>query len=316
VSASAGGGGGVTGNRNDALGFAPPDDVPIAYMQRTRDYYLALGYGNPYRWAHYADAPFAPLAKPLAQSSLALIVTAAPVPPGANVPRAGAYSAELKFYEPWSAASDGEFDLRINHVAIDFEHADQTDQASFFPLAALKDAARAGRIGRVAPRVHGAPTNRSHRTTIGNDAPEIVRRCVEDGADAAILVPNCPVCHQTLALTSRALEEAGIATVVMGAAKDIVEHAGVARFLFSDFPLGNAAGKPHDPESQAQTLALALDLLERAPAARTTVQSPQLWSGDPGWKLDYSNAARLTPDEIAARRAEFDRIRDEAKKIR
>ena len=45
----------------------PDDDTPIAYMQRTRDWYLALGYGNPYRWAHHADVPFQPLAKPLAQ---------------------------------------------------------------------------------------------------------------------------------------------------------------------------------------------------------------------------------------------------------
>jgi hypothetical protein len=285
-------------------------------MRRTRDYYLALGYLEPYEWAHYATAPFVPLRKPLAQSSVALIVTAAPVPPGANVPRSGPYSADLKFYEPWSALSEGAFDLRINHVAIDFDHADQTDQASFFPLDALKAAARAGRIGRVAPRVHGAPTNRSHRTTIGRDAPELVQRCIEDSADVAILVPNCPICHQTLALTSRALEAAGIATVVMGAAKDIVEQVGVARFLFSDFPLGNAAGKPHDPDSQAATLALALDLLERAPAARTTLQSPQRWSEDAGWKLDYANAERLSPDEIARRRVEFKRVGEKAKKIK
>ncbi|MEX2200668.1 MAG: hypothetical protein WD711_04675 [Dongiaceae bacterium] len=298
-----------------ARSFAAAHDVPISYMARTRDYYLALGYPKPYEWAHYAAAPFAPLRKPLAQSSVALITTAAPVPPGSNAPRSGPYAADLKFYEPWSAPSDGTFDLRIHHVAIDFDHADQTDQHAFFPLDALKDAARAGRIGRVAPRVYGAPTNRSHRTTIGRDAPDLVQRCIDDGADAAILVPNCPVCHQTLALTARALEQAGIASVVMGAAKDIVEQVGVPRFLFSDFPLGNAAGKPHDPESQAATLALAFDLLEAAPAARTTVQSPQRWSGDPGWKLDYANAERLSPDEIAQRRLAFDRVGAEAKKI-
>jgi hypothetical protein len=307
----------MTGDRSARVSpaFAAPHDVPIPYIRRTRDYYLALGYPTPYEWAHYADAPFAPLRKPLAACTIALITTAAPVPPGANVSREGVYSADLKFYEPWSAPSDGAFDLRINHVAIDFDHADQSDPASFFPLAVLMDAARAGRIGRVAPRVHGAPTNRSHRATIGKDAPELVRHCIEDKADAAILVPNCPVCHQTLALTARALEAAGIATVVMGAAKDIVEQVGVARFLFSDFPLGNAAGKPHDPDSQAATLALALDLLEAAPAARTTVQSPQRWSDDPGWKLDYANAERLSPDEIAARRIAFDRVGAEAKKI-
>lgn len=31
-----------------------------------------------------------------------------------------------------------------------------------------------------------------------------------------------------------------------GCAKDIVEHAAVSRFLFSDFLLGNSAGKPQD----------------------------------------------------------------------
>src|SRR2546428_6311670 len=50
---------------------------------------------------------------------------------------------------------------------------------------------------------------------------------------------------------------------IMGCAKDIVEHCGVPRFLFSDFPLGNSAGRPFDVESQAQTLALALRVLDR-----------------------------------------------------
>ena len=60
--------------------FSPEDDVPVRYMQRTRDWYLALGYDNPYLWAHYLDVPFQPLAKPLAQTTVALITTAAPRP--------------------------------------------------------------------------------------------------------------------------------------------------------------------------------------------------------------------------------------------
>ena len=77
------------------------------------------------------------------------------------------------------------------------------------------------------------------------------------------------------------LEQNGIATVVMGCAKDIVEYVGVPRFLFSDFPLGNAAGRPRDPHRRTFTLDLALDLLESAPAPRTTVQSPLHWSESP-----------------------------------
>ena len=117
------------------------------------------------------------------------------------------------------------------------------------------------------------------------------------------------MCHQTVGLVARHLEANGLPTAIMGAAKDIVEHCGVPRFLFSDFPLGNSAGKPFDVESQAATLELALRLLESAPAPRTTVQSPQRWSDDPAWKLDYSNVDRMTPEELAEKRREFDEVK-------
>jgi len=97
-----------------------------------------------------------------------------------------------------------------------------------------------------------------------------------------------------VSLAARHLEANGIPTVIMGCAKDIVEYAGVARFLFSDFPLGNPAGRPNDPASQAFTLELALRVLETAPGPRTTVQSPLRWSDNPDWKLDYSNVVRLS----------------------
>ena len=53
-----------------------------------------------------------------------------------------------------------------------------------------RTSAAAGRIGSLGPRLHGAPTNRSHRVTLETDLPEILRRCREDGADAAVLVPS------------------------------------------------------------------------------------------------------------------------------
>jgi D-proline reductase (dithiol) PrdB len=110
-------------------------------------------------------------------------------------------------------------------------------------------------------------------------------------------------------LVARHLEANGIPTVIMGAARDIVEHCGVPRFLFSDFPLGNSAGKPFDVESQAATLELALRVLELAPGPRTTVQSPQRWSEDAAWKTDYNNLDKLTPEEIAEKRKEFDAVK-------
>ena len=119
-----------------------------------------------------------------------------------------------------------------------------------------------------------------------------------------------------MSLAARHLEASGIPTVIMGCAKDIVEHCGVPRFLWSDFPLGNPAGKPFDVDSQARTLELALRLLESAPASRTTVQSPLRWREDASWKRDYLDLSTLTPEKIAERRKEFDEVKAVAKSKR
>jgi D-proline reductase (dithiol) PrdB len=302
---------------DEQLGFAPDDDAPIPYMSRTRDYYAAIGYTTPYRWAHYTDAPFQPLRKPLGQSRVAIITTAAPFDPGKGDQGPGAkYNGGAKFYSVYDGDISKPHDLRISHIAYDRVHTSAEDSGTWFPLPQLQRLASEGRIGEVAPRFFGAPTNRSHRVTIEIDAPEILARCRADQVDAAVLVPNCPVCHQTVSLVARHLEASGISTVVMGCAKDIVEHAAVPRFLFSDFPLGNSAGKPHDPASHAFTLELALRLLESAPGPQTTVQSPLRWSSDASWKRDYSNAAALSAEELTRRRREFDAQKEIAKGIR
>ena len=307
----------MTAAMDDQLGFAPDDDVPIPYMARTREYYQAIGYTTPYRWAHHVDAPFQPLQQPLARSRVAIVTTAAPFDPAKGDQGPGAeYNGSAKFYSVYDGDSFGAHDLRISHIAYDRVHTSAEDSGSWFPLPQLRRLAGDGRIGEVAPRFFGAPTNRSQRVTVETDAPEILARCRADQVDAAVLVPNCPVCHQTIALVARHLEAGGIATVVMGCAKDIVEHAGVPRFLFSDFPLGNSAGKPHDPASQAMTLELALRVLETAPAPRTTVQSPQRWSTEASWKRDYNNVAHLGDEELARRRREFDAQKEIARGLR
>jgi glycine/betaine/sarcosine/D-proline reductase family selenoprotein B len=296
------------------LGFAPDYDSPIPYMRRTRDYYTAIGYTTPYRWAHYLTAPFTPLAKPLNQSRVAIITTAAPYQPDKGDQGPGApYNGSAKFYTVYSGDTAHDHDLRISHIGYDRTHTAATDSGTWFPLPALRAAAGAGRIGAVAARFHGAPTNRSQRVTVETDAPEILARVREDEADVAVIVPNCPVCHQTSTLVARYLEANGIPSVVMGCAKDIVEHAGAPRFLFSDFPLGNSAGKPHDGASQGRTLELALRLLESAAGPQTTMQSPLRWTEDGKWKLDYLNLEQIGEVELRRRREEFDRQKELAR---
>jgi len=303
--------------KTSELEFAPEKDQPVRYMERTRSYYLGLGYENPYIWAHYSDVPFTPLRRPLSQSVLGLITTAVPYDSDKGDQGPGAsYNATAKFYQPYQYSIDGNSDLRIAHVGIDRKNANMEDSNCWFPLGAAKRAVAVGRVKMLAPNFYGLPTNRSQRHTLEMDAPRILEMLREDGVETAVLIPNCPICHQSQSLLARHLESAGISTVVMGAAKDIVEYCGVPRFLFSDFPLGNAAAKPQDVSSQDFNFDLALRLLESAPAPRTTIQSPLIWSDDPSWKLDYSNLESLSSQEIARLRAEAEQVRITARELR
>ena len=87
-----------------------------------------------------------------------------------------------------------------------------------------------------------------------------------------------------MSLVARHLEANGIPTVVIGVAKDIVEHCAVPRMLFVDFPLGNPCGEPHQVEMQQAILEKGLWLLENAPAPQTTLEAGYTWSKGEQWK--------------------------------
>ena len=99
-----------------------------------------------------------------------------------------------------------------------------------------------------------------------------------------------------MSLIARHLEENGLPTVIVGSALDIVEHAGVPRFLFTDFPLGNPCGHPWRRDMQRAIVAQALDVLATAQGPRTIVRAPYAWKDDPGWRDRYG---RVDPAERA-----------------
>lgn len=109
-----------------------------------------------------------------------------------------------------------------------------------------------------------------------------------------------------MSLVARHLEANGLPTVIVGSARDVVEHCGVARFVFNDFPLGNPAGHPWRPDMQAEIARIALLLLDSATGPRTTVVSPFGWKDDPGWRdrygrVDPAERERLIATGIARR---------------
>lgn len=149
-------------------------------MERTRHYYRALGYTNDYVWAHYGDVPFATLTRPLASLRLGLVTTASP--PGlANQDARG-------IRHVWSGDVDPPpGDLFTDNLAWDKESTHTKDRGSYLPVEVAAELAAEGRFAGLARRFHGVPTEYSQRKTLEEDAPEVLARLREDGADGAIL---------------------------------------------------------------------------------------------------------------------------------
>ncbi|MBW6485125.1 MAG: hypothetical protein K0B01_03100 [Syntrophobacterales bacterium] len=118
-----------------------------------------------------------------------------------------------------------------------------------------------------------------------------------------------------MSLVARHLEANGLPTVVMGCARDVVEECGVARFMFTDFPLGNPCGKPWDKEMQRSIVGSALELLERAWMPRTTVQTPFHWENET-WRAAFMRVDDSNRETLARAGEERRRLQAEIKKVR
>lgn len=88
--------------------------------------------------------------------------------------------------------------------------------------------------------------------------------------------------------------------MLVGSARDIVEHCGVPRFLFTDFPLGSSCGQPGDVTMQRTVVGEALTLLETAALPRTTVQSACRWSADESWREGYMRVTEADRERLQA----------------
>lgn len=155
------------------------DGQPTGYMERTRHYYRALGYKSDYVWATFPDVPFARPREPLSQMRVALITTAGP-PDDSNRDANGVRHV-------WSGAVSPPPKGLTTNVAWDKESTHTDDRESYLPIAAVSTLVAEGVVGGIAARFHGVPTEYSQKKTIETDAPDVLARIREDGADAALL---------------------------------------------------------------------------------------------------------------------------------
>ena len=150
--------------------------IVVSYIDKSREYYLARGHANPYRWASHADAPFAPLAKPLSQSRVALMTTAS---------RTENWKLREVSATPTAPPPEA---LYTDHLFWHKKATHTNDVESFVPIRRLEEYAAQGRIGSLGPRFYGMPTDYSLRRTVDEFAPAALDLCRTDEVDVALLV--------------------------------------------------------------------------------------------------------------------------------
>ena len=98
------------------------------------------------------------------------------------------------------------------------------------------------------------------------------------------------MCHQSVGLIARAVEEAGIPTLSMTSALDITKAVKPPRSVFVNFPLGHQTGRPDQPDLQRQILNDAMRAFDTISAPGTIVELPYVWDvNDRTWESrDYT----------------------------
>ena len=159
----------------------------IRYIDRTREYYLAEGYNNPYKWAHFEDVPFTRLDKPLSEYCITIVTSS-------EVKSRHDKSDEDEPQQLVGNIYDIDSSLKASDLVTDQDLYDRyatnlDDMDSFFPVTRLHEVVAEGRVGSVAPFFYGLYTSYSQQKNRETDAPEVLERCRENGVDAAILTP-------------------------------------------------------------------------------------------------------------------------------
>jgi len=158
----------------------------VSYIDKSREYYAAQGYTQPYQWVYHKEVPFNILSKPLSDCTVGVVTTATlPVhwqslPEGDSRPQKRPYAESSNPVPEALYTKDLEWDKYTTHT---------DDIDTYLPLNRLQELQQSGQIGKVSSRYYGVPTTYSQRQTRESDAPVIFKWCEEDRVDIAILVP-------------------------------------------------------------------------------------------------------------------------------
>lgn len=216
--------------------------------------------GDDYPWIENKRSPFVPARRALPMMNLALISSA------------GAYIDGSEAFDVNAARGDMSFrEIPVEVEAEDFlfsargydPQAVREDLNAQVPLERLFEFQNNGIIGQfnsVFWSFCGFIPDAGRM--VERMLPELITRINRYEVQAALLIPASKLCHQSIAILARRLEQEGIPTMMLAVARDVTDAVHPPRAGYYNGEFGSVAGKPNWPEFQRRILDEALRLLE------------------------------------------------------
>jgi hypothetical protein len=213
-----------------------------------------------YPFVDNVHAPFTPVRRALPMMNLALISSA------------GAYIDGTEPFDLDSKNGDSEFrEIPIEVEAGDLRYAAkgydptavQQDRNSQIPIERLLEYQANAVLGRLNESWFSlSPYIPNAAMVAGEIAPKLADRLKRYEVQAALLIPASRLCHQTLGIVARGLEQSGIPSIVISVDRAITERVRPPRTAYYDGELGSVSGQPNWKQHQLRILDETLRWIE------------------------------------------------------
>ena len=234
--------------------------------------YIKQEWAPDFHYARYDTIPWTLFQKAAATACIALVTTAG-VHLRRDPPFTGIDDASYREIPGTAQARD----LTVSHPFFEARELEE-DIDAVFPLTRLQELQSLGAIGRVAPQHFSFMGVVPHWQPLEVGAKAVAGKLIAAGVEAVILTPGSPICHHSLAIVQRLLEEAGLATISLTIEADMMKLVKVPRAMIVDFPPGCPVGEPTDRDKQLKVIKEALDYLTLMKQPGTVWKSPFKWT--------------------------------------
>jgi len=215
---------------------------------------------NGYPFVENSQAPFTPARRAITMMNIALIVSA------------GAY---VDGTDPFDVTAPGG-DLNVREIPSDIDLRDLKFSARGYDAALVQQDANVqvplarlfefesnriiGQLNSVFWSFCGHIPDASG--LVQQTVPHLIERLNRYEVQAALLIPASLLCHQSVGLAARAIEDAGIPTMALAVEREVMETVRPPRAGFYNGKLGSVVGEPNWAQQQRRVLDEALRWIE------------------------------------------------------